>query len=244
VKYPLLVIGLAPLLIAEGLYVRYSTPRLPEPPGERSGLAGNGRDLSLLILGDSAAAGVGVYNQRQALSGQLVSTLGATFRLSWNLIAQTGHRAADIVTVLKKMTPEKYDVVVTSIGVNDVTHGTKTSKWIEQLSQIVEILKATFHTRYIIISGIPPMHLFPALPQPLRWFIGTRAMELNSASKKFIKNCADCEFVTIDFPLEAAYMAADGFHPGEPAYALWAKHLGSIICARLSSRVNVNAVSA
>ena len=71
--YKLAAIGLAPVIIAQGLYVRRVTPRLPEPEGERSGVNGAGPPLSLLILGDSAAAGVGVATQDQALSGQLVS---------------------------------------------------------------------------------------------------------------------------------------------------------------------------
>jgi lysophospholipase L1-like esterase len=38
--------------------------------------------------------------------------------------------------------------------------------------------------------------------------------------------------VQIDFPLEASYMADDGFHPGARAYAFWADHLADIIRQR------------
>ncbi len=186
-RYTFAAIGLAPFLIAQGLYVRSVTPRLPEPTGERSGIYGSGPPLSLLILGDSAAAGVGVSTQSQALSGQLVSALGADFQVSWKLIAQTGHRAKDVLAELKMASPETFDVVVTSIGVNDVTHGTKTQKWIDHQVSIIELLQSKFHARYIILSSVPPMHLFPALPQPLRWYLGMRAEQFNTCIKKICR---------------------------------------------------------
>ena len=165
-SYKFAAIGLAPLLIAQALYVRFVTPRLPEPPGDRSGINGSGPHLSLLILGDSAAAGVGASTQKQALSGQLVFALGSHFRVSWKLIAQTGHKAQDVVAKLM-LSREKFDVVVTSIGVNDVTHGTNSQKWIDQQEKIVALLQSKFHSQHILLSSVPPMHLFPALPQPL-----------------------------------------------------------------------------
>lgn len=233
--YKFAAIGLAPLLIAQALYVRCVTPRLPEPSGERSGRHGSGPLLRLLILGDSAAAGVGVSAQRQALSGQLVCALGADFRVSWKLMAQTGYKAKDVLAKLEMILPEKFDVVVTSIGVNDVTHGTNSQKWIDQQGQIIRLLQSKFQTQHILLSGIPPMHLFPALPQPLRWFLGRRALQFNVALKKLAEGCKPCEFIAIDFPLDTAYMAADGFHPGTLAYSLWANHLATMIRVRLGA---------
>ena len=81
----------SPLLLAQGRYTRAVTPRLPEPSGARSGQAGNGRGLRLLIAGDSAAAGVGIEHQQAALSGQLVAALTPHFDLCWQRIAQTGY---------------------------------------------------------------------------------------------------------------------------------------------------------
>jgi lysophospholipase L1-like esterase len=230
-RHPFATIVLAPFLIAQALYVRRVTRRLPEPTGERAGMNGSGPSLNLLILGDSAAAGVGVSTQHQALSGQLVSALDSDFQVSWKLMAQTGHTAKEIVAKLEMVLPEKFDVVVTSLGVNDVTHGTKIKKWIDQLSRIIELLQSKFSSQYIILSSIPPMHLFPALPQPLRWYLGSRAKQFNEALKNCIEGFDRCELVTTDFPPEQAYMAADGFHPGVLAYSIWANHVAAIICA-------------
>ena len=233
-RYKFAAIALAPFLIMQALYVRCVTPKLPEPSGKRSGVDGSGPLLRLLILGDSAAAGVGVSTQGQSLSGQLVNALGAEFKVSWKLIAQAGHKAKDVLRELTMASPESFDIVVTSIGVNDVTHGTMTKRWINQLGQMVELLQSKFHSRHIILSCVPPMHLFPALPQPLRFYIGSRAKQFNSALNLFADGCKACEFVTINFPMEAAYMADDGFHPGALAYKIWANQLAVVIRSRLA----------
>lgn len=222
-------IGLAPVFIAQGLYVRCVTPRLPEPSGARSGVMGSGPPLGLLILGDSAAAGVGVATQAEALSGRLAAVLGESFRVCWKLTARTGMRAKDVAAELEAAAPEKFDAVVTSIGVNDVTRGTDLASWIDRQGRMVELLQSKFQAKHIILSSVPPMHLFPALPRPLRWYLGERAKRFNRALEALARSCEACEFAAPDFPVEPATMAADGFHPGARAYALWAAHAGGII---------------
>ncbi len=81
-KHLAATIALGPLLLLQGRHVRRVTPVLPEPPGPRQGRSGAGPALRLLILGDSAAAGVGASTQGEALSGQLVQTLARRFDLT------------------------------------------------------------------------------------------------------------------------------------------------------------------
>jgi len=207
-----------PLLLAQALYVRRVTPRLPEPPGERSGVFGSGPDLRLMIIGDSAAAGVGARCQRQALSGRLVYFLGGHFRVTWKLDAQTGRTIKDVVAV-----------IVASVGVNDATRATPVKKWISCHEKLIDIATRKLDCRHILLSSVPPMHLFPALPQPLRWYLGERAKRLNNALEQHLAGCGCCRVVSPDFPPEPAFMAADGFHPGPVAYSHWARHLAGII---------------
>ncbi|MBP6309930.1 MAG: hypothetical protein KA350_04590, partial [Arenimonas sp.] len=114
--YPLIITALSPLLLLQGLHVRKVTPRLPEPHGERSGESGAGPALRLLILGDSAAAGVGVAHQSEALSGQLSNELACNFKLSWQLSAKNGFKSQNIVELLEKKPLKVFDAVLISIG--------------------------------------------------------------------------------------------------------------------------------
>lgn len=219
---------LAPILLMQGMYVRRSIPRLPEPEGLRVGKTGAGNPLRVLILGDSAAAGVGVEHQDEALAGQLVKQLAQRYEVHWRLEATTGHTSEDVIErVQSQIEPEPYDVVVTSIGVNDVTRLMSAKKWITLQQQLLDQIRANFQPKQILLTSVPPMQIFPALPQPLRGHLGSYAQEMNKALATLLK--ANTECVQITLPLEQGQreipMARDGFHPSAVIYTAWAELL-------------------
>ena len=232
--YRYAAVALAPVLLVQGLRVRRVTLRLPEPPGPRAGTAGQGPALRLLIAGDSAAAGVGAATQREGLSGALVDALQPHFSVSWTVNALTGLRTLGVLRRLEALPPEPFDVALLSSGVNDVTGGTRTHDFIAQQHRLVGLLRQRFGVRLILLTGLPPMHAFPALPQPLRWCLGARARAFTSLLEAVVASEADCELVTPHLPLDVAFMATDGFHPGPLAYAKWGREAGTVIRRRLA----------
>jgi lysophospholipase L1-like esterase len=223
-RHLIATLALGPLLLAQGLHVRRTVPDLPEPEGPRSGIAGSGRALRLLIVGDSAAAGVGAPSQDQALAGRLAVALAPTFHLHWTLLAFTGATTADMLDRLRHADAERYDVVLTSLGVNDVTGGRSLATWRRQQEALVDLLAVRFGARRILLSGLPPMHRFPALPQPLRWYIGSRARDFDRVLAEVAAGRPGCEFLALGHEMmDTSAMAGDGFHPGPPIYALWAR---------------------
>lgn len=230
-SFPQRVAALAqhPLLLAQGLYVRWVTPRLPEPPGPRVGNAGAGPVLRLLLAGDSAAAGVGAPDQASALSGRLVAALARDRCVSWRLLARTGTTIGDLPGLLETAPIEAIDVVILSIGVNDVTAGTSPARWRAALQRLAVLLAERFDAPRILICAIPPMQAFTALPQPLAGYLGRRAARLNDETRRWAGPSLGCEYVEPDFPLDAALLATDGFHPGPPAYERWAAQLAARI---------------
>jgi lysophospholipase L1-like esterase len=84
----------------------------------------------------------------------------------------------------------------------------------------------------VLLSGLPPMHKFPALPQPLRWYIGNRAKQFDNALKALANTGSGCEFVKLGYTIDTQFMAADGFHPGPAIYALWGADVARRIRAR------------
>jgi lysophospholipase L1-like esterase len=223
---------LAPVLFVQGIYVRRSTPRLPEPDGAREGQTGRGAPLRLLLLGDSAAAGVGVASQNEALSGQTVRNLEDRFDLRWKLVARTGATTLDALQFVHALPPEPFDAVVISLGVNDVTSGRIVNTWLQQIEELAARLRAKLGARQIILSSLPPMHSFPALPQPLRWFLGARALQFNRALERWAATQSDCEFMRLNVAAEPGMMASDGYHPGPPIYAAWGAEVARRIIAR------------
>ena len=65
------------------------------------------------------------------------------------------------------------------------------------------------------------MHEFPALPQPLRWYLGTRAALLDQVLKTWVDSQRDCDFIAAPASDYGSMMAEDGFHPGPKVYELW-----------------------
>ena len=220
---------LAPVLVAQGLWTRARVTQLPEPPGARSGTAGSGAPLGLLVTGDSAAAGVGTANQADALAGQLTGRLQDRFQIRWSLEAKTGATTRSTIEHLSGLPSEGYNVAVTSLGVNDVTSHRSLGAWLEEQAQLRGILRARFGVSMIITSGLPPMHGFPALPQPLRWHLGWRASLFDSALREALEDEPDAIFMNLRFTENVDAMAEDGFHPGPTVYAEWARRVSAVI---------------
>lgn len=223
---------LAPVLLLQGKRTRRSVPVLPEPPGDRTGVAGTGGPLRVLIAGDSGAAGVGAGNQEEALLGQLVARLSADFSVSWNLQATSGHTTTQTLERLEQLPKQDFDVAVTSLGVNDTISMVSLPVWRRRQARLRRLLREKFGTRKIIVSGLPPVHGFPALPQPLRWHLGSRATQLHRQLARDVAAEPDAHFIDLRFTEDMAMMASDGFHPGPKIYAEWARLVADAIRQR------------
>ncbi len=210
-----------PLLVWQGATVRRKALRLPDAVGARSGVRGNGPDLSLLILGDSSAAGVGTSHQEEALLGQMRKRLSQTNRVSWKVMARTGATTAEMLERLKREPAQHFDVVSVSLGCNDITTLVAPQEWCAQYGALLDLLEQKFGARLICVSGIPEMKYFPLLPQPLRWVLGKQAERFDRLLQRLVEERAACRFVRMDFKPDVSLMSADGYHPGPKIYAQW-----------------------
>lgn len=230
-----LALPLAPLLLWQGRRVRRDTPLLPEASGARTGgaaRAASGRPLRLLIVGDSSAAGVGAATQDEALAGRLTQRLAAVVDgpLHWSLVARTGVNTRGAIALLEAAAPEPFDVAVVALGVNDATALRPAGRWLADVEALTRRLHERHRVRRVIWSGLPPMHRFPALPQPLRGVIGLHALGLDAALGRWCAARGDgASPLALHVPLppmtEPSLAASDGFHPAPAAYALWADAL-------------------
>jgi lysophospholipase L1-like esterase len=182
-----------------------------------------------LIAGDSAAAGVGVGTQGSALSGQLVRELTGRFRVDWRLEAKTGVTTPGAIRWLSKLEDARFDVMVTSLGVNDLTRGTGTRDWLHRQRELRELARDRLGVKLLVLSGLPPMGGFPLLPQPLRWYLGRRADEFSERLREQVADEPGARFLDLRFTSDATLMAEDGFHPGPRIYREWAKRAAGII---------------
>lgn len=216
--------------------MRLKTPKLPEPTGPRRGQQGSqtqGPRQRLLILGDSAAAGVGVDTQSQALSGHLITALGATSQLDWQLEATTGHTTSDTLARLSGIAGP-FDTVVVSLGVNDTVRFTPAHRFRALQQRLIAALRDR-GAQTILLSGVPPMQHMRALPNPLAWALGQHAARLDRVLADLARTEADVLHLPFDMPLEPHLLARDGYHPGPEAYPLWANQIAAKLSPRASA---------
>lgn len=225
----LLMLTLAPLLVWQGRQVRQRTLRLPEAAGARKGSQGEGQSLRLLVLGDSSAAGVGVNLQQDALAGQLAEQLSEQYQVSWQVLAKSGITCAQLLDKLVSLRGQQFDCAVLAIGVNDVTARTEDRLWLSQLQQLREKLITGVQVQHIVLSAIPPMQHFSALPWPLSAYLGRRARRLNALANTLATQYDDLTFMPMVLGSQPEMLAADGFHPSQQAYRLWAAQLAKRI---------------
>lgn len=221
-------LALGPVLLAQGRWVRMRTPLLPEPPGKRTGVQGAGPPLSLLIVGDSSAAGVGAELQEHALLGQVLLNLSRHREVSFRLEAKTGATTETTLERLAAAEPGDFDLVVTSLGVNDVTSGATPEGYVEAQQRLRALLRERFGAQRIIVSGMPRIGQFPALPQPLAWYLGRVGRKLDAALVADLQ-AHDPEVVHVPQTAEPtpASMASDGFHPGTSYYQEWGRRIAA-----------------
>lgn len=221
--------SLLPVMVLQGRRVRRQTPMLPEAGGPTEGKTdGCGAPLRLLVLGESTAAGCGVSTHADALAGQLAANL--TTRLGrpvvWRVVGRNGVTAKMTRQSLLPLVPlEPVDLAVIVLGVNDTKNLTPSRRWSVDLQQLFFDLRVRVGAARLLVSGVPPMGVFPALPAPLRQFLGLRAALMDAALRRAVSETEHAAYGGPLTGLTPAMFCIDRFHPDASGYARWAAGL-------------------
>jgi lysophospholipase L1-like esterase len=221
---------LAPLLLFQGRWVRKTALRLPEAEGERQGCISfnaSADTLNLLFVGDSTMAGVGAARQDEALGAMTAREVSALLSRSvrWQIIAKSGVKTGQILALTEQENLLDADVLITALGVNDVLAQTKPRDLVGAYEKLIATLLPAGRAGIAIISGLPPLHITPAIPQPLRWFLGIYARKLNRSLRRWIRDGRGLSYVSLQWATDVRRLAADRFHPGEDLYREWAHQI-------------------
>ena len=240
--------ALGPILLIQGRAVRRNAIRLPEPAGNRTGTTDSSystvEPLRLLFVGDSSAAGVGVETQGEALASRAASCLSdkTGIPVEWQLLAKSGVNTAETLQMLSSHELRPADLVVTALGVNDVTSQRSASQFLADYKELVARLRASVGAQAAIINGVPPMHILPSVPQPLRWFLGQCANRLDSRLRAWVQSQSPeaMAYLSLQWAAKPNEMARDGYHPGAGQYRLWAEmvaeHAARLLAPRIARR--------
>jgi lysophospholipase L1-like esterase len=145
------------------------------------------------------------------------------------LEAATGATTERAIDRLSGLGDVRFDVLVTSLGVNDITRGARTGAWLESQRRLRTVARERLGVSLLVISGIPPMDGFPALPNPLRRYLGNRARRWNTLLEQDLEGESSAHFLDPRFTEDAGGMAVDGFHPGPAIYREWGARAAAVI---------------
>ncbi len=212
----------SPAWIAQGWWLRKSALRLPETMSgipltsqATQQLDSKAREISLLITGDSVAAGVGVNEVNSSLSGQLHHCITEQYgcRVSTSTVAKSGLNITGLYQLLLANTGERYSHIVISIGVNDAKGFISTRKWRQQLTQLINLVNSHYSKSKVCLLAIPDFAGFTLLKPPLSWVLSYRSMRLNKVSMQLARTTDSFELLSTNMKLDHQLFASDGFHP-------------------------------
>ncbi|MGK2857162.1 MAG: SGNH/GDSL hydrolase family protein [Thermoanaerobaculia bacterium] len=233
--------ALLPFVLPQGLWVKATARRSLPASGERVGAVGDGAPFRLVLVGDSIVAGIGVERLDDAMPGQLARALADALgkRVTWTASGVSGYKACEVRGSLVPDLPAAgAECVFVSVGVNDATGLRTTAQWRRDLVALLTDLRARYSSALIVVSGLPPMHGFPALPQPLRAVFGLRARTFDRIAEDATRGLERVLFVPNRFDPRPEFFAPDGYHPSADSCRAWAVTVGAAVVGRLARPIH------
>ncbi|GIJ28597.1 hypothetical protein Vqi01_37590 [Micromonospora qiuiae] len=209
-----------------GLALRATIGRVGAPP------------VRLVLLGDSAALGVGVDRLGDTIGGQLAELLaeGPSGRLvHLSSVGVSGSRSTDLATqVARALLGERPDVAVILVGANDATS-------LRRPAEAAAYLGAAVHRLHqagveVVVGTCPDLGAVRAIAPPLRQVIGWVGRRIGRAQTSAV---LDAGGTVVDlaaetgpvFRADAGTFCHDGYHPSADGYRVWAHALLPAVAA-------------
>ena len=155
---------LFPFVLPQAIKVRRNAPRVSGAAGPTSGSVGSGKTIRLVAIGDSIIAGVGAETVAEALPGQVAVELARLSgrEVSWSAFGLIGATSSEVSRRLVPTLPSQpFDVIVLSVGVNDVTSLRTMRQWSRDLGRLLDQLRTHSPEAVIAVVGVPPLSSFP-----------------------------------------------------------------------------------
>ena len=121
--------------------------------------------------------------------------------------------------------------MIVSMGVNDVTGLSTARAFAMNMHAALDGIQQRYPLAGIAVAGLPPLGIFPLLPQPLRAFLGMRASILDDSLRGLADRMAGVAFVPVEFEFSPEHFSADGFHPSPLGY----REFGASMAAALAA---------
>jgi|SRR3989344_5488672 len=181
-----------------------------------------------VAIGDSTVEGIGASNSSKSYPALVFEKVKKEKKEAYFYnLGKSGARIKDVVELqLSKTVELKPDLVTISVGANDLRHRTKLKHFENDFFELINTLKEKTKAK-IIISNIPDVSVAPSLSMLVkflsRFVTGKFNKIINAHAKQF--KCILIDIYTGSKIYGRKYtelISADGLHPSDKGYALWA----------------------
>lgn len=219
---------------ADGVYSPDGGPVDPAP-GARAA-------LTLVLLGDSTAAGLGCTTPEELpgviLARGLAEETDSPVRLTTRAVVGANSRVLDaqVELALDRDEPAP-DAAVVIVGANDVTAKLSVASSAQRLGSTVGRLRAAGTA--VVVATCPDLGAIRPIPQPLRSVVRTWSLQLARAQRTAVEAAgghavAVADLLSPEFLTRPdALFSTDQFHPSAAGYEAAAALLLPALCAEL-----------
>ncbi|MER7547315.1 SGNH/GDSL hydrolase family protein [Actinomadura sp.] len=217
------------LIVMEAKLARRIIQATPygDPPAADGvyGEASGGPPLSLVMLGDSTAAGLGVHTPEETPAARLATGLAAIAGRPVRVtnVARSGSRSQALGGQVDQALQTRPDIAVIMIGANDVTGRVPPAESVRHLSDAVRRLRAA--GAEVVVGTCPDLGSVKPLMQPLRWFARRASRQLAAAQTIAVvehgaRSVSLGDLLGHEFAADPLSMfSEDRYHPSARGYA-------------------------
>ena len=220
-------------------------PDLSEAPPPFSGKI-DGDDsnrMSMLCIGESSVAGVGITSHEQGFVGFIAHYINklSGLTIEWTVIAKSGVTAKRTALELVPLIDQSdYDLVIIGLGGNDTFQLNSPAKWCHDLNNLTKSILHKLPDARIVIANMPPVAHFPAFPFMIRKVFGglikLHGIMASKLARKhpqvfYIKHAIrlDLWLKELDDGTTIHGLFTDGVHPSSLTFSIWCKEIAEYI---------------
>lgn len=232
------------VLLGQARQARRTIPMAEAPPPRCDGVYGAklpGPPVTVVVLGDSSAAGYGVHRRRETPGALLATGLSRRLQRPVRLhrFAVVGAISSGLRHQVEAALECRPDVAVILIGGNDVTNRTPLGLAVRYLVEAVRALRAAGCE--VVVGTCPDLGAIRPIQPPLRWLARRWSRQLAAAQTVAVVEAGGWTVSLGDllgprFTAEPTRMFAwDRFHPSAEGYAVAAAALLPTVLSALGT---------
>ncbi|WUH97515.1 SGNH/GDSL hydrolase family protein [Spirillospora sp. NBC_00431] len=181
--------------------------------------------LSLVMIGDSTAAGLGVHTPEETPAALLATGLSAIADRPVRLtnVARSGARSPSLRGQVDRALQTRPDIAVIMIGANDVTGRIPPADSVRHLADAVERLRSA--GSHVVVGTCPDLGSVKPLRPPLKWIARRASRQLAAAQtiaavERGARSISLGDLLGREFAADPLSMfSEDRYHPSARGYA-------------------------